>query len=109
VCDSSGAREGLLLTETAGKWRAGVEAHLPANAATQNQSAPLDSVSCASGRNCSAVGNYKDSSGTVRGLLLTETAGSWRTGVEAVLPANSCSSRFSPFSRAHVPAPSCNG
>jgi hypothetical protein len=87
--DSSGAREGLLLTETAGRWGAGVEAALPANAeTTTSQFAPLDSVSCASAGNCTAVGEYTDGSGSVRGLLLTETAGSWGTGVEAVVPAN---------------------
>jgi len=87
--DSSGADEGVLLTETAGKWGAGIEASLPANATTQNQFVRLVSVSCASAGNCSAVGDYEDgSSSPTEGLLLTETAGSWGTGVEAVLPAN---------------------
>jgi PASTA domain len=84
----SGASEGLLLTEKAGSWETGVEAVLPANAAATNQGADLASVSCTSVGNCSAVGTYLDSSGAWEGLLLTETAGSWARGVEAVLPAN---------------------
>lgn len=85
---SSGASEGLLLTETAGSWATGVEAVLPANAAATNQGADLASVSCTSVGNCSAVGSYLDSTGNWEGLLLTETAGSWARGIEAVLPAN---------------------
>jgi hypothetical protein len=86
--DSSNNVEGLLLTETAGTWGIGVEAILPADAATTNQTVFINSVSCSSAGNCSAVGTYSDNSGTnTEGLLLTETAGSWATGVEAVLPA----------------------
>jgi hypothetical protein len=71
-----------------GGWGPGVEAVLPANAAPTKQSAGVSSVSCPSPGNCSAVGAYKDSSGVEQVLLLTETNGSWSTGVEAVLPAN---------------------
>jgi hypothetical protein len=87
--DSLGHAEGLLLTETAGRWTRGVEAVLPANAAT-DPAVGLHSVSCASAGNCSAVGDYKaqDSSGLSKGLLLTETAGGWAPGVEAALPAD---------------------
>ena len=77
---------GLLLTETSGTWAAGVEASLPANA--NNTTAGLGSVSCASAGNCTAVGYYEDSSGHQQGLLLSETSGTWATGVEASLPAN---------------------
>jgi hypothetical protein len=45
-------------------------------------------VSCASAGNCSAAGDYIDSSGHTRGLLLTATTGVWAPGVEATLPAN---------------------
>jgi hypothetical protein len=86
--DSSKNMEPLVLSEKAGRWATGVEAKLPANAATRKQTAPLDSVSCASPGNCSAVGGYSDKSGNSQALLLTEKAGRWRTGVEAKLPAN---------------------
>jgi hypothetical protein len=59
-------------------WATGVEASLPANAST-NLDVSLDSVSCASAGNCTAVGNYNDSSDSStlqdQGLLVTETSG----------------------------------
>ncbi len=95
--DSSGHSQGLLLTETSGTWAAGVEASLPANAGT-NPNVSLDSVSCASAGNCTAVGNYNDSydSSTVQdqGLLLTETSGTWATGVDASLPAGAGTAQY---------------
>ena len=68
-------------------WATGVEAVLPAGVAT-NPNLYLDSVSCASAGNCSAVGYYTDSSGHSQGVLLAESAGTWATGVAASLPAN---------------------
>jgi hypothetical protein len=85
--NEAGRPEGLLLTETDGFWGSGVEAVLPPNAAVGDQLVDLNSVSCASAGNCSAVGTYYDSSGA-EGLLLTETDGTWATGLEAALPAN---------------------
>jgi hypothetical protein len=90
--DSSGSHGGLLLAEKAGRWSRGVEATLPANAQTKQSGLPLDSVSCASAGNCSAVGGYTDNSGSDQGLLLTERGGRWRTGVEVALPANASTS-----------------
>ena len=91
--DSSGNVQGLLLTETSGKWAIGAEASLPANAGSGgtgiNKLIPqVDAVSCASAGNCAAVGSYPDTSAHQQGLLLTETAGTWATAVEAPLPAN---------------------
>jgi PASTA domain-containing protein/List-Bact-rpt repeat protein len=86
--DSSGNGHGLFVTETAGRWTTGAEAALPSNAAAPDGDAVLSSVSCASQGNCSAVGYYFDNSNDLQGLLLTETAGGWATGVEAALPAN---------------------
>src|SRR5206468_1742698 len=80
-------REGLLLTKTGGSWSTGVEAALPANASA-TPGVVVNSVSCFSAGNCGAVGSYFDDSGHLQGLLLTETAGLWSTGVEADLPAN---------------------
>src|SRR5207248_2898805 len=84
--DSSNHQQGLLLTETAGTWATGVEADPPANAGS-NPGVGLVSVSCASAGNCSAVGYYSDSLSHQQGLLLTETAGTWATGVYATPPA----------------------
>ena len=92
--DSSGNMQGLLLTETGGTWAAGVEAALPADAATSPQGVNLDSVSCASAGNCDAAGSYGVSTGGGAPLVLTETAGSWATGVEPSVPANASPASF---------------
>ncbi|MGN6168212.1 MAG: hypothetical protein ACTHQQ_08580, partial [Solirubrobacteraceae bacterium] len=84
--DTAGHSQGLLLTETAGVW-VGVEAALPANAGTVTN-VVLSSVSCASAGNCAAAGQYQDNLGHRQGLLLTESSGTWATGLEAMLPAN---------------------
>jgi hypothetical protein len=86
--DSSDGVEGLLLTETDGHWGTGVQAILPGDAATTDPNVFINSVSCSSAGNCSAVGTYTDQSSDTEGLLLTETAGSWAPGVKAVLPAD---------------------
>src|SRR5581483_907338 len=71
--------EGLLLTETSGAWGMGVEATLPSQSRSGSPgghlvSDGLNSVSCASAGNCSAVGNYYDSSSHTEGVLLTESS-----------------------------------
>lgn len=101
--DTSGNSEGLLLTETAGVWAAGVEAVLPADASTAGASVALSSVSCASAGNCSAVGSYVATGSRFEGLLLSESDGVWATGVEAVLPANADAS----FPNASLSSVSC--
>jgi hypothetical protein len=85
--ETSSSSEGLLLTETGGVWSTGVEASLPADAAT-DASVLLPSVSCGSVGNCTAVGSYENSSNNVAALLLTETGGVWGTGVAVSLPPN---------------------
>ncbi len=82
--------EGFLLSETAGTWGAALEPSLPANAAP-NAEFRMRGVSCPSAGNCTAVGFYRDSAGVFEGLLLSETAGAWGTGVEAPAPANTAS------------------
>jgi hypothetical protein len=99
--DSSGNRQGLLLSENSGVWSTGVEATLPTDAATGlfgvnaefcNSDSPcvtISSVSCASTSNCSAVGSYNDSSGHREALVLSQKSGTWVRGVQVTLPANS--------------------
>lgn len=93
--DNSGESEGLVLTETDGTWSPGSEVVLPANAATTEQNAGINRLSCPSAGNCGAVGSYIDSSGNRQGLLLTETSGKW-TAEEASLPANAKTPDASP-------------
>src|SRR5207253_3032994 len=78
--------QGVLLAEGGGVWAAGVEATLPAGAAT-DPDVSINSVSCASAANCSAAGSYIDSAGYQQGVLLTESGGVWAPGIEATLPA----------------------
>jgi hypothetical protein len=54
-------------------WSQGVEVQ-PPNAAP-DPGATLSSVSCSSDGNCAAVGEYKDNSNDIQGLLLTESSG----------------------------------
>jgi PASTA domain-containing protein/List-Bact-rpt repeat protein len=89
--DTSGNRQMVLLTETAGAWSPGVQAVLPANAATTQNVFEIDAMSCPSAGNCSAVGTYTDTSGSWQGLLLSETDGTWWPAIEAPLPANAWS------------------
>jgi hypothetical protein len=85
--DSSAQTQGVLLTESAGAWAQGVEATLPPAGAATDPLVNLSSVSCPSAGNCSAVGDYVDSSPHRQGMLLTESAGAWAAGVEATPPA----------------------
>ncbi len=86
--DRSGNYQGLLLSQVAGKWRTGVQAVLPHGAATTSQSVDLQAVSCRSAGNCSAVGEYNDSSFSYQGLLVNEVSGRWLPGSEAHLPSS---------------------
>jgi hypothetical protein len=76
---------GKVLSETGGVWGSAARVTLPANAASVGD---LDHISCSSAGNCTAAGGYKDTSGHHAGLLVTETKGTWGTGIEASLPAN---------------------
>ena len=83
--DSSGNRQGLLVTGSGTSWTA-TEAPLPENAAASPYAA-LDSVACPSASTCVAAGTYEDSSGNEQVLLVTGSGTSW-TAAEAPLPAN---------------------
>jgi hypothetical protein len=78
----SGVQEGLLLTDSNGSWTA---AEAPLLAGTDG-TVELNGVSCVSASHCVATG-YADVSGVPKGLLLTDSGGSW-TAAEAPLPAN---------------------
>lgn len=87
------------------RWRATV-ATLPANAATgESQAVSITSISCASRGNCTAVGSYADNADHREGLLLTEKAGRWRRGVEAVLPPDAASNPYVTLTSVSCPSP----
>ena len=83
--DNPRRTQGFLLDQSGGAWASGSEAALPANADSSTP-ADLTSVSCPSAGNCVAVGWYFDGTERSQGLLLTETGGTWATGVEASVP-----------------------
>jgi hypothetical protein len=80
--DSSGDRQGLLLTGSGTSWQA-TEEPLPSNAITAG--AGLSSVACLSVTACVAASSYTDSSGNNHGVLVTGSGSSW-TATETPLP-----------------------
>jgi hypothetical protein len=86
--DTAENEEGLLLTDSGGSWTV-AQAPLPANAADFGSGAlSLSGVSCPSASQCVAVGGYQTTDGDLdRGLLLTDSGGSW-TAAQAPVPAN---------------------
>jgi hypothetical protein len=91
--DASGHSQALVLGESSGAWSAGIRASFPSDAGV-NATGFLGLVSCASAGNCSAVGGYTDSSGNGQGLLVSESSGTWSTGIRAPLPADAGSNPF---------------
>ena len=87
--DTSFNSLGLLLSETSGTWAAGIQAPLPAGAAS-NQSVVLNSVSCALAAHCTGVGSYTDDSGNLQGVLLSQTAATW-AAAKTPLPTGAAS------------------
>jgi hypothetical protein len=88
--------QGLLVTQNAGSWQPGVEVTLPGNAVNglEKQSAGLDWISCASLGNCLATGVYTDIGDNSQGLLLSESGGTWQSGIESPLPANASTVQY---------------
>ena len=91
--NKQGYHDGVLLTETDGRWARGIKESLPADAFRLRPRYPLPhneptSVSCASAGNCTAVGYYTAFDQVIerQGLLLTEVNGTWARGVRAPLP-----------------------
>lgn len=97
--DTSEHRQGLLLTESHGRWARGIEARLPVNPgpstfAFGHNVRSVVVVSCASAGNCSAFGFYVARGNHLQGVLLTERDGRWARGVEARLPAHAAANPF---------------
>lgn len=82
--DGAGHTQGLLLTEKNGAWLTGTQAVLPSGIAL-DPFALLTSISCTAPGSCSAVGEYFDTAGRSQGVLLTQSGGTWGSGVEAKL------------------------
>jgi hypothetical protein len=90
--DSAGNQQSLLISERDGTWGPAVSAPLPADAVPESDSADLSgsnlrAISCGSAGNCAVVGTYYDTSGSLEGLLLVESGGTW-TAQRAPLPSD---------------------
>ena len=80
--DSSHHGQAFVVNETNGTWHTAKE--VPGTAAlNQGGGAYIESVSCAVAGNCSATGDYTDSSGNVQVFVVNETNGTWGTAEEA--------------------------
>ena len=90
--DGLGDSQGLLATESHGKWQRAVEAVPPAGAAVEPfklaDGGGLVDISCPADGRCAAVGRYTDSRRTDHGVLFSETHGRWGRGVRLRLPDN---------------------
>ena len=90
---TSNPTEPFAITETNGTWGTGVELSLPTNASTY-QYASLSGLTCTSAGNCEAIGNYQTNATSylTEPFAITETNGTWGTGVELSLPTNGSTS-----------------
>ncbi len=90
--DGLGDSQGLLVTESRGRWQGAVEARAPAGASTEpfklSDGGGLADLSCAAPGDCTAIGRYTDADRTDHGVLFTELHGEWRQGVRLQLPVN---------------------
>jgi hypothetical protein len=79
--DSSSHFQAFVVNQVHGTWRTAEE--VPGTAAlNQGGGAGTSSVSCASAGNCSAGGNYNDSSHHYQAFVINEVHGTWRTAEE---------------------------
>jgi len=85
--DTSGNRQGLILTESNSAWSAS-EVSLAGLSTAANPIGNLRSVSCPQAGNCTAAGTYVDGSSDQQGLLLTSSGGVWGPAVKLSEPAN---------------------
>jgi hypothetical protein len=74
--DGSGASQVMTAAEANGSWGAGAELALPTNTdtATGRQSADLNGIACVSAGSCTAVGEYRNSSANLVGLVASSGA-----------------------------------
>lgn len=84
--DSAGNVEGLVLNEVKGVWRAPVRL-LPPLGADKDPSLTINSMSCASGGNCAAVGSFEDTHSNGQSLVADEVRGVWQRTQKVTLPS----------------------
>jgi hypothetical protein len=79
--DNSRGHQAFVVSQVHGTWGTAIE--VPGTAAlNQGGNAEIASVSCASAGNCSAGGNYTDSSGHRQAFVVSQVNGTWHTAIE---------------------------
>jgi hypothetical protein len=79
--DSSFHSQAFVVSQVNGTWHTAIE--VPGTAALNRAGfAGITSVSCAAAGNCSAGGNYKDSSGHGQVFVASQVNGRWHTAIE---------------------------
>ncbi len=79
--DSSGFGQAFVVTQAGGTW--GVPTEVPGAGTLNKLNAQVSAISCPSAGNCSAGGNYGDSSGKYQAFVATESGGTWGAAKEA--------------------------
>ena len=79
--DHSFHQQVFVVSEVNGTWHTAIE--VPGTAAlNQGGNATINPLSCASAGNCSAGGDYRDSSGLGQAFVVSEVNGTWHTAIE---------------------------
>ena len=89
--DSKGNVQGLLLSEVKGVWKAPTRL-VPPLAAAADPSLTINSLSCSTAGNCSAVGSFEDTHSNGQSFAANEVNGKWMRAREVTLPSNAGSS-----------------
>jgi hypothetical protein len=81
--NSSGDKEAFTMTMTNGEWQTAQPAEFGEGIQNETPVAGFESVSCATPGNCTAVGNFENSSGDQEAFTMTSTNGEWQTAQPA--------------------------
>jgi LPXTG-motif cell wall-anchored protein len=76
--------EAFILTSVGGVWGDATPVTFPSGVRNAAMSDSLDSVSCTTAGNCSAVGSYKNAAGGTEAFTMTATSGVWGQPTPAV-------------------------
>jgi hypothetical protein len=84
--DAGGKVQGLILNEVKGVWKKPFRI-IPPSGADANPSLTINSLSCATAGNCSAVGSFEDRHSNGQSFVADEVKGVWKRAQAVTLPA----------------------
>jgi hypothetical protein len=87
--NASGDVEALAVNESGGAWRRAIALTMPSGASANPHTFlyGYGGISCPTAEDCSAGGQYTDTSNKYQGFLVDEVNGAWQTATELKLPA----------------------